>query len=41
MTIQFAYVSYVRILEFLEGEQGDTNTPMEWNGMFTKTFQAK
>ncbi len=31
MTIQFAYVPYVRILKFLEGEQGDTNTPVEWN----------
>ncbi len=31
MTIQFAYVSYVRILELLEGEQGNTSTPMEWN----------
>ncbi len=27
-TIQFAYV---RISEFLEGEQGDMNTLMEWN----------
>ncbi len=39
MTIQFAYVSYVRISKFLEGEQGD-QAPL-WNGMFTKTFQAK
>jgi hypothetical protein len=31
MTIQFAYVPYARILEFLEGEQGDTSTPVEWN----------
>jgi hypothetical protein len=31
MTIQFVYVPYARILEFLEGEQGDTNTPVEWN----------
>jgi hypothetical protein len=30
MTIQFAYVPYVRISEFLEGERGDTNTPVEW-----------
>ncbi len=31
MTIQFAYVPYVRISEFLEGERGDMNTPMQWN----------
>ncbi len=31
MNIQFAYVPYARILEFLEGEQWDTSTPMEWN----------
>jgi hypothetical protein len=31
VTIQFAYVPYVHILEFLEGEQGDMSTPMEWN----------
>ncbi len=31
MTIQFVYVPYARILEFLEGERGDTNTPVEWN----------
>jgi hypothetical protein len=31
VTIQFAYVPYARILEFLEGELGDTSTPMEWN----------
>jgi hypothetical protein len=31
MTIQFAYVPYVPILEFLEGERRDMNTPMEWN----------
>jgi len=31
MTIQFAYVPYARIAQFLEGEQGDTNTPVEWN----------
>jgi hypothetical protein len=31
MTIQFAYVPYARILEFLEGERRDTSTPMEWN----------
>jgi len=31
VTIQFAYVPYVHISEFSEGEQGDTNTPMEWN----------
>jgi hypothetical protein len=31
VTIQFAYVPYVRISEFLEGEQRDTNTLVEWN----------
>jgi len=31
VTIQFAYVPYARISEFLEGEQGDMNTPVEWN----------
>jgi len=31
VTIQFAYVPYARILEFLEGEQEDMSTPMEWN----------
>ncbi len=31
MTIQFACVPYAIILEFLEGEQGDMNTLMEWN----------
>jgi len=31
MTIQFAYVPYAYILEFLKGEQRDTITPMEWN----------
>ncbi len=29
VTIQFAYVSYACILEFLEGEW--RNTPVEWN----------
>jgi len=31
VTIQFAYVPYACILEFLEGEQRDTSTPGEWN----------
>jgi hypothetical protein len=31
MTIQFVYVPYARILEFLEGERGDMNTTVEWN----------
>ncbi len=31
MTIQFAYVPYARISEFLEGERGDMSTPVEWN----------
>jgi hypothetical protein len=39
MTIQFAYVPYAYILEFLKGEQRDTITPMEWN--VCKTFQTK
>jgi hypothetical protein len=31
VTIKFSYVPYARISEFLEGERGDTNTPVEWN----------
>jgi hypothetical protein len=31
VTIQFAYVPYARILEFLEGEWGDMSTPVEWS----------
>jgi hypothetical protein len=31
VTIQFAYVPYACISEFLEGERGDTNTLVEWN----------
>jgi hypothetical protein len=31
VNIQFAYVIYACILEFLEGEQGDTDTLVEWN----------
>jgi hypothetical protein len=31
VTIQFAYVPYAHILEFLEGERGDTTTLVEWN----------
>jgi hypothetical protein len=31
MTIQFVYVPYACILEFLEVEREDTNTFMEWN----------
>jgi len=31
VTIQFAYVPYARILEFLEGEWRDMNIPVEWN----------
>jgi hypothetical protein len=31
MIIQFAYVPYARISKFLEGEQGDMSTPVEWN----------
>jgi hypothetical protein len=31
VTIQFAYVPYARIPKFLEGEQGDMNTHVEWN----------
>jgi hypothetical protein len=36
LTIQFAYVPYARTPKFLEGEQRDTKTPVEW--MFTNTF---
>jgi hypothetical protein len=31
VTIQFAYVPYARISEFLEGERGDMSTLVEWN----------
>jgi hypothetical protein len=31
VTIQFAYVPYAHISKFLEGEQGDTSTFVEWN----------
>ncbi len=31
VTIQFAYVQYARISEFLEGERGDRRTPVEWS----------
>jgi hypothetical protein len=31
VTIQFAYVPYAHISEFLEGERGDISTPVEWN----------
>jgi hypothetical protein len=31
VTIQFAYVPYACISEFLEGEQGDMSTLVEWN----------
>jgi len=31
VTIQYAYVPYVFISEFLEGERGDMSTFMEWN----------
>jgi hypothetical protein len=31
VTIQFPYVPYVLILEFLEGEWRDMNTLVEWN----------
>jgi hypothetical protein len=31
VNIQFAYVPHACILKFLEGEQGDTSTPVEWN----------
>jgi hypothetical protein len=39
VTIQFVYVPYVRISEFLEGEQGDTSTIVDW--IVYKNFQAK
>jgi hypothetical protein len=31
VNIQYAYVPYACISEFLEGEQRDMDTPMEWN----------
>jgi hypothetical protein len=31
VTIQFVYVPYARISEFLQGERGDTSTHVEWN----------
>jgi hypothetical protein len=31
VTIQFAYVPYVHIVKFLEGEGGDMNTLVDWN----------
>jgi len=31
VTIQFSYVPYARISEFLKGEGGDMNIPMKWN----------
>jgi hypothetical protein len=31
MTIQLAYVPYVRILKLLEGERGDMSTLVKWN----------
>jgi hypothetical protein len=31
MTIQFAYVPYARVAEFLEGEREDTSTTVEWS----------
>jgi len=39
VNIQFAYVSYVRVSEFLEGERGDTNTLVKWN--VYKNFQSQ
>ncbi len=39
VNIHFPYVPYVRISKFLEGEIGIWAP--SWNGMFTKTFQAK
>jgi hypothetical protein len=31
VTIQFAYVLYVCISKYLEGERRDRKTPVEWN----------
>jgi len=31
VTIQFAYVPYVRISKFLEDERRDMSTPVEWD----------
>jgi hypothetical protein len=41
MTIQFAYVPYARISEFLEGERTDIITPMEWNQKFVDDAPQK
>jgi len=30
-SIDVAYIPYARVQDFLEGEQGDLCTPMEWN----------
>jgi hypothetical protein len=35
ISIDFAYISHVRVNEFIEGEKGDLWTP--WNGTYTKT----
>jgi hypothetical protein len=30
-SIKIAYIPHARVSKFLEGEQGDAKTPMEWN----------
>ncbi len=39
VTIQFAYVPYVRISEFLEVERGDMSTTVDW--IIYKTFPSQ
>jgi len=31
VVIEIAYIPHSRVLNFLEGEQGDMKTPIEWN----------
>lgn len=31
MSTEIAYIRYVHVLEFLEGERGNMNTLVEWN----------
>jgi hypothetical protein len=31
VSIEIAYIAHAHVYEFLEGEQGDVETPMEWN----------
>jgi hypothetical protein len=31
MLIEIAYITHAHVYEFLEGKQGDVETPVEWN----------